>query len=90
VRLPQIDPEDIPTRAQLARENAEPPIPVARRNGHMAVARYVSPPEPLVHLAGDGYTTLCGLPWEMRVATSPWPTCAACIGRVDDDERGAA
>jgi hypothetical protein len=84
--LPALDPDDFPTRAELARADADPPVPPARRNGHTAVIRYLNPPEPVVHLAFDGDTTLCGQPWEWRVQASPHPTCEACMaGSIGDD-----
>jgi hypothetical protein len=80
-----LDPDAIPTRAELDRDDAEPPVPPARRNGHTVVLRYLNPPEPIVHLQFDGHTTLCGQPWEWRVQTSPHPTCEACMAGVGGD-----
>jgi hypothetical protein len=80
--LPVTDPDDITTRAQLAREDAEPPVPPMRRNGHTVVLRYLSHPEPVVHLAFDGETTLCGQPWEWRVQSTGKPTCEECCRAV--------
>jgi hypothetical protein len=86
VTLHHLDPDDIPTRAELARDNAEPPAPPARRNGHTVVERCaLLGPEPIVHLAFDGDTTLCGQPWEWRVQSSGHPTCEQCMARVDGD-----
>jgi hypothetical protein len=80
--FPHIDPEDIPTRAELAREDVEPPVPPMRRNGHTVVVRYLPHPEPVVHLADDGKWTLCGQPWEWRVQSTGKPTCEECCGAV--------
>jgi hypothetical protein len=77
------DPDPHPTRAELARDDAAPPEPVARRNGHTAVTRYVEPPERRVHLAFDGTTTMCGAPYEFRVVRCSHPTCPECVQAVD-------
>ena len=78
---PEVD-DPRPTRAELARDDAAPPLPPEKRQGYPAVTRYVMPPEPLVHLASDGATTLCGLPWEHRVISSGNPTCEDCVRAV--------
>lgn len=80
------DPDDPrPTLAQLQREDADPPDEPLRRNGHLTVARYVQPPEPIVHLASDGVTTLCGEVWELRVVRTPHPTCSECVKEAGDE-----
>lgn len=76
------DDDPPPTRGELAREDAEPPLPQERRDGHPVVSRYVAPPEPIVHLGFDGTTTLCGQPWQTRVVRSPRPTCEDCLREV--------